>query len=41
MYDQLTLDGSTRQQKLYEYSIEVLQMSEPPGSTPILTAPKP
>jgi phosphoadenosine phosphosulfate reductase len=29
VFDQLTLDGSTRQQKLYEYSIEVLQMAEP------------
>lgn len=27
---QMTLDGSTRQQKLYDYSIEVLRIAEPP-----------
>ena len=30
MYDQLALDGSTRQQKLYDYSIEILRIAEPP-----------
>lgn len=30
MYDQITLDGSTRQQKLYDYSIEILKIAEPP-----------
>lgn len=38
MYDQLTIGGGTRQQKLYDYSIHVLKIAEPPEGYYVCTS---